>query len=270
MPAAKSNQNPGALRGALVVIKDSFRAAHLHPQIFVYPYAALAFISLTHSFINATVLPNWYSRVFHAADYVTPHKVQAILGIVGFAAFYTALVTAYFTCAVSASVLSLLEDQNTGFLHGMVMVGKKFLRVTGFSLASVFFFPVGIYVQKDRLLKSPIGVLGSSLTLHMAQVAPSILNNDKGFGDTIRDSIDTLGKKWKEGLVLKVGMYLIVFVIVIAPKLAQHQWFKSHAASDIGWLVSLELAVTSLVTFKVVNSIFTTVLYCQAKSRKNT
>ena len=266
MSLAKSSApSVGPIRGAARVIKESLKTAQRHPQIFLYPYIALFFTSITYSLVSATLLPGWYNRIFHTAAYVTPHKFAAILGIVGFSAFYTALVAAYFTSAVAASILAILEDRQVSPWYGLEQVGRNFLRITGFALLAVFFFPIGIIVQRRKLPAGWFGVLGSSLTLHMAQVAPAIFGTHDKFGATVRDSIDTLGKRWREGLVLKVGMYLTIFVFFVLPKIVQHHWFKSKAAIEVSWLISIELAASSYVTFKVVNSIFTAVLYHQAK-----
>jgi len=261
-----SKQKPGAFSGAVSVIKDSVKVTKSHPEILIYPYTALLFISVTYPIVSATIFAHWYRRIFAETGAVAPHKVGIIIGLVGFSAFYTALVTAYFTVAVSAGVLSKLEDRPTPPLYGLLRVIKNFFRVTRFAVLSVFFFPVGVYAQRRKLPRGIVGVIGSSLTLHMAQAAPSILATNKKFGATIRDSIDTLGKAWREGLILKVGTYLAIFLIVALPKLIQHGFFKSHSASNVGWLISLELATSSYVTLKVINSIFTTVLYHRARS----
>jgi hypothetical protein len=263
--SAKQKSNP--FSGAVSVIKDSVVVVKDHPEILVYPYAALLFISVTFPIVSATIFAHWYRRIFSETYALAPHKASAILGLVGFSVFYTALVTAYFTCAVSAGVMSKLEGRPTPPLYGLARVAKNFFRVTRFAVLSVFFFPVGVYVQRRKLPRGIVGVTGSSLTLHMSQVAPAILTTNKSFGATIRDSIDTLGKAWHEGLILKVGMYVAIFLIVALPKLIQHGLFKSHSASTIGWLISLELATSSYVALKVINSIFTTVLYHQARTR---
>jgi hypothetical protein len=263
MPA---KQKPGAFSGAVSVIKDSAKVIRSHPEILVYPYAALLFISITFPIVSATIFAHWYRRIFAETGTIAPHKAGLIIGLVGFSAFYTALVTAYFTVAVSAGVLSKLEGRPTPPLYGLLRVAKNFLRVTKFAILSVFFFPVGVYAQRSKLPKGVVGVIGSSLTLHMAQAAPSILATNKKFGATIRDSIDTLGRAWREGLILKVGTYAAIFLIVALPKLIQHGFFKSHSASNVGWLISLELATSSYVTLKVINSIFTTVLYHKARA----
>lgn len=260
----------GPFRGTVAVVSDSIRVVSDHTEILVYPFVALLFISVTFPIVSASIVAHWYRVVFTQTDVIAPHKTGAIIGLVGFSAFYTALVTAYFTCAVSAGVLSKLEGRPTPPLYGLMRVGKNFFRVTKFALLSVFFFPVGIYAQRRKLPRGIIGVIGSSLTLHIAQVAPSILATDKKFGATLRDSIDTLGKAWREGLILKISTYLVIFLIVALPKLIQHGLFSGHTASNIGWLVSLELATSSYVTLKVINSIFTTVLYHQARNKENT
>lgn len=256
------------IRNCGLVIKDSLRTAHSHPQIFLYPYIALIFISSTYSFISSTLLAHWYSRIFDAADYVAPHKVAAIFGVVGFSVFYTFLVTAYFTTATSASVLAMLDNRPSASLYGLKLVWHNLGRVTKFALLAVFFFPIGIIAQRRKLPTGWFGVLGSSLTLHMPQVAPAILSTKKDFEDTLNDSIDTMGKAWHEGLVIKIGMYLTIFIVIVVPKLIQHQWFKSQTASNIGWLVSIELAASGYVVFKVIGSIFTTVLYHKAKTKQ--
>jgi len=255
-------------RGAAHVIKDSLRVTKNHPEILVYPYGALAFISITFPIVSATTFAHWYKQIFAQTDGIVPSKTGAIIGLVGFSAFYTALVTAYFTCAVSAGVLAKLEGRPTPPLYGFIRVIKKFFKVTKFALLSIFFFPAGIFVQRRKLPRGIVGVVGSSLTLHFAQAAPAILSKDKKFGATLLDSIETLGKSWKEGLILKVGTYLAIFLIVALPKLIQHGFFKGPNASTISWLMSIELASSSYVTLKVINSIFTTVLYNQASNKK--
>jgi hypothetical protein len=255
--------------GAISVIKQSLRVIKSNPHIMIYPYLALFFISITYPILSASIFARWYNRIFVDAGSVAPHRMNIILGLVGFSAFYTAFVTAIFSCAVSAEVSAKMEDRSAPPLYGLVRVMRHFFRVAKFAVLSIFFLPVGIYAQRGKLPRGVIGVIGSSLTLHMAQVAPSILNTNHRFGTTIRDSIDTLGRAWREGLVLKIGMYLTIFLIVVLPKLIQHQWFKSQTASNVSWLISLELAASSYVTLKVINSVFTTVLYHQAKLQEN-
>jgi hypothetical protein len=254
--------------GAVKVLKHSLIVIKDHPELTFYPYAAAFFVSLTYPLVSTTIFAHWYQRVFSSTDVLVPHRAGAILGLVGFLAFYSALVAAYFTCAVSVNVIAKLENRPTPPFYGILRVFKNFYRVTKFALLSVFFFPIGIFVQRRKLPAGWAGVLGSSLTLHMAQVAPSILTTPHKFGDTIRHSIDTLGRAWHASLMLKIWMYTLVFLLVALPKLIQHGLFKGHTASNIGWIISIELGASSLVAFKVLNSIFTAVLYHEARQKK--
>lgn len=267
MPVKQKN---GPFKNSLEVIKDAFRVVRQHPEIGLYPYAATLFISITYPIVSATILAHWYRRIFVNTGEVVPNRARLILGLVGFSAFYVALVTAYFTTAVSASVLAKLEDRPVVPFYGLLRVVKNFFKVTKYAFLSLFFFPIGVFAQRRKLPRGIVGVVGSSVTLHMAQVAPSFLTTNMRVGATVRHSIDTLGRAWREGLILKIGTYVVIFLIVALPKLIQHGFFKSHRASSIGWIVSLELAASSYVVLKVINAIFTTVLYHKARNQKNT
>lgn len=254
---------------AFGTIKESYKIVRSHPQLLLYPYLALLFISVTYPLLSASFIAHWYNRIFADASTVAPHRFSIIVGIVTFSAFYTAFISAYFTTAVSAGVLATLEGKNPSRLYGIRQVIKHFGRVSRFALLSVFFVPMGIYAQRRKLPHGIIGILGSSMTLHMAQIAPAILLSGKvRFGETIRHSIDTMGKTWKEGLALKVGMYLTIFAVIVAPKLIQHHWYKTQTASNAGWIATLMVGASGYVFFKVINAIFTSVLYHQASQSK--
>jgi len=257
----------GPIKRAMSIVRLSFKTVVRDPQIVIYPWLASVFTGLTFPIVSASIFHRWYSRIFSAAGTVAPHKISIIIGLVAFSTFYAAFVGAFFTCAVSASVLAKLEGRSTPPLYGLLRVLKHWFRVARFAILSVFLFPVGVFAQRGKLPKGIVGVVGSSITLHMANLAPAILSTKKSYGATVRDSIDTLGKAWQEGLVLKIAMYLVVFVIIVLPKLIQHNFFTSPKASNVGWLVSLELGATTLAGFKVMNAIFTTVLYHQAKQK---
>jgi hypothetical protein len=261
-------QKDSELKRTFGIIKDSLKVVRQHPEIALYPYAATIFISATYPLVSATILAHWYRQVFNDTGVIVPDRARLVLGILGFSAFYIALVTAYFTTAVSASVLSKLEDRPTPPLYGFLRVGKNIFKVTRYAILSLFFFPIGVFAQRKKLPGGLVGVIGSSLTLHMAQVAPAFLTTNMKLGPTIRYSIDTFGRAWREGLILKIGTYVAIFLVLALPKLIQHGFFKSHHASNIGWVVSLELAASGYVAFKVINAIFTTVLYHKARSQK--
>jgi len=262
-PAADS------LRDAYYVLKDSFKVLKAHPEVALYPYAATVFVSITYPLVSATILANWYGRVFYDAGLYVPHRLGIIIGLVGFSVFYAALVSAYFSCAVAAGVISKLEGRPTPPFYGPLRVIKNFWRVTRFAVLSVFFLPIGIYAQRKKLPGNWLAVLGSSITLRMAQVAPAILTTNHKVGDTVRESVDVMGRAWRPSLVLKIGMYGLVFLTVILPKLVQQGFFKSPNAGSFGWILAIELGASGLVGFKVLNSIFTAVMYHQARNNKN-
>jgi len=259
-----------SMRGAIRVIKHTLRVLKDHPEIAAYPYLAAAFISISFPIVSSTIFAGWYRRVFSDTSGLVPHKAHAVIGLVGFFAFYSALVAALFTCAVSISVIAKLENRDVPPFYGLLRVIKNFFRVVKFAALSIFFLPLGIFAQRRKLPGSWLGVIGSSLTLHMAQVAPAVLTTNKKLGATLRDSIDTLGRAWRESLVLKIWMYVLVFLIFVLPKLIQKGLFSGHTASNVGWIVSIELGASTLVAFKVANSIFTAVMYHEARNKKNT
>lgn len=261
-------QKENEFKRTFEIIKDSLGVVRQHPEIALYPYAATIFISATYPLVSATVLAHWYRQVFNDTGVIVPDKARLVLGILGFSAFYIALVTAYFTTAVSASVLSKLEGRPTPPLYGFLRVGKNIFKVTRYAILSPFFFLVGIFAQRQKLPRGTVGVVGSSVTLHMAQVAPAFLTTNMKMGETIRYSIDTFGRAWREGLILKIGTYTAIFLVLALPKLIQHGFFKSHHASNIGWVISFELAASGYVAFKVINAIMTTVIYHKARSHK--
>lgn len=256
-----------SMHEAYKVLKDSFKVLKEHPEVALYPYAATIFVTITYPLVSATLFANWYGRVFYNAGLYVPHKLGLVIGLVGFSVFYAALVSAYFSCAVAAGVTAKLEGRPTPPLYGLLRVAKHFWRVTRFAVLSVFFLPIGIYAQRRKLPGGWLPVLGSSVTLRMAQMAPAILTTNKKVGDTVRESVDVMGRAWRPSLVLKVVMYGSIFLVIILPKLIQQGFFRSPHAGSFGWILSIELGASGLVGFKVLNSIFTAVMYHQAKGR---
>ena len=248
------------------IIKRSFWATFKDPQILFYPFAAVIFISVSGTIIGSSIFGRWYNQIFAEASAVVPHRVAIIAGLVSFTVFYAALISAYFNVAVAASVLAKLEGHSTELFYGLRQVVKHFWRVSHFALFSPFMLPVGIFVQHRKLPKGLVNVIGSSLSLNMSQIAPEILNTKKSFSQTIVDAIETLGRKWREGLIIKIGLYLAFGLIIVLPKLIQSGFFSGTPSADkIGWLASLIAGASSYVFFKVLSSIITATLYHHAK-----
>lgn len=259
-----------AFHGGLLVIKR-------HPQILVYPYLAALFILVTFPIVNTFVFQIW-SGLSGESIFVPagegPAFLRVLLGLVAFSVFYTIFITAYFNVAMAAGVQAGLENRKVSILYGIKEVLRKFPAVTKFAVLAIFFFPLSIIAQWRRLPRGLPGVIGSSLSLSMAQLAPVILSENKGVLDSIRLSVDTLGKAWKENVVIKVLMWLVIFGLLSAgflPQFVQDNWVDADTARLIGALTAILLSFMAYVVTKVIGSIFTTVLYHQSKGKnKNT
>lgn len=246
------------------------------PQILIYPYLAVLVILATFPIANKIVLEIWngagHPNPLAIAD-EAPNHLRIILGLVTFYVFYTGLVTSYFTCAVSASVLARLEGHPVTILRGLRLSGKHFLEITKFALLAILFFPLGIIAQHKKL-KKPRGIIdtvGGSLSLNIGQLAPAIIAKKKSVLGTIRHSMDTLGEAWHENLVIKIIMYgtlLLLASVSFLPKLVEHYWFSGETAHIVGWMITALLGVTSYILVKVLGTVFTSVLYYRAKTEK--
>jgi hypothetical protein len=255
-----------ATKGSGTIFRD--------PQIILYPLLAGVFILLTLPAANGLAFGIWDKLAPHSVftvDQHLPHKLRIILGLVTFSYFYTTVVTTYFICAVSATVMHKLDDEPTTLLQGLQEVGRHFWRVTHFALLAVFFTPLAVIVQRRKLPRGIVGVLGSAISLHTAQMAPAILHNKKSVSDTIRASVDTLGSLWKEGLLIKVGTWglaILLTTIGFLPKLIEHYWFSGSTARWVGWLATTLLAVSFWVLTKVLGAVYITALYHRALHKK--
>ncbi len=259
------------------VVRRSIGIIKNDPQILIYPYLAIIFILISYPVVGRFVLSMWH-RVDHPAivtkaDQAAPHVLFAHLGLVTFSVFYTLFVTSYFTCMISASAWVELEGKPTSPLYGLRVVGRRFLRVSRFAVLAIFFFPMGIIAQHKKF-KSPHGAfeaISSSFSLSMSQLAPEVVNGDKGVFKTLGQSVDTLGQLWRESLVIRISMFFGILAlgsISLLPKLIEHYWFNDDAAHVIGWIVAVFLGATSYVLLRVIGAVFTTTLYFEAKSKK--
>lgn len=241
------------------------------PQVTVYAYLAVGFIWVTSPLVSRFVVDAWRSVEYtDAANHLVgplDNVLATRLGLIAFPIFYTLFITSYFTCAVSASVLAKLDNRPTVFLYGLRVVAKRFFRVTKFSLLAFLFFPIGIIAQRHKLPRGIIGVLGSSLTLSMSQIAPAIVSRHENLFGTISHSLDTLDKTWRESLLIRLGSLSAFFIlgfISFLPALVQHYWFDGDTARYAGWFLTVLLGVGSIVLTKVLSTVLTTTLYHQA------
>ncbi|OVE78656.1 hypothetical protein BVY00_02225 [bacterium G20] len=266
-----------SFNGAIRIMQRSFRILKKNPYTLIYPYLAIIFILLTSPFVGRLVFNLWHKveqpRAIAEVSTVAPHALLVHLGLVTFSVFYTIFVTSYFTCMISVATLAALEPRQTPPLYGLKAVAKRFLRVSKFAVLAIFFFPLGIIAQR-RKLTTPKGIfeaVSSSFSLSMAQLAPAIVKDNKGVFETICDVVDTLGKAWRESLVIRIGTFVAILLlgsISFLPKVVEHYWFDSHSAHIISWILAALLGASTYVIIRVISTVFTTTLYFEAKNKK--
>ena len=267
----KASENTAEVAGVGVgaILRD--------PGIMAYPVLATIFVLLTYSAVSGAILGLWHhvepqaaTSAIGSVQATVPHSLRDKIGIVSFYYFYTAVVTTYFTVAAAAAVLAKLEGHPTTVLHGLIVVAKHFGRITRFALLSIFYIPLGIFAQRRKLPGGLVGVVGSSATLHSANLAPSILDEKTSVTATVRRSVNTLGNAWREGIIIKVAMWtslLVLATISFIPNLVRSYWFDGSTSHVVGWLTSTVFAFTFFVLTKVIGGVLLTVLYYQAKHR---
>jgi hypothetical protein len=258
------------------IFREGIATLKNNPQIAAYPYMAFLFVIVTFPTVNTIALNVWNHFSADSIVSVTngaPRTLRILLGLVTLSVFYTAFVTTYFTVAASAEVLAKLEGRKVSMFYGLQEVVRRFLRVSWFGLLAIFFFPMGIIAQRRKLSRFPIGiveVVGSSLTLHIPQIAPAIITKNSSLTKTVGISVNTLGEAWKEGLLIRACTFL-TFLLVgslgFLPKLVEHYWFNGQTAHLVGWLVSAFIWATGYVTVKVLGTLFTTTLYYKVSKK---
>lgn len=262
-----------AFSGAGSAVRIGLGAIRRNPQVLIYPYLAATFILVTFPIVNGVVFEIWdslwHSSVISLADQ-TPRNLRILLGLVTFSFFYTIFITAFFSAAMSAEILTKLENDKAPVTRGLSLVIKNFPRIAKFALLAIFFFPLSIIAQRHKLPKGLPHVLGSSLSLNMAQLAPVVLFEKKSVLASIRQSVDTLGGAWKENLVIKIGLWLLILLllsIAFLPGLLEEHWVDSDTAQLIGALSAVLLSFVGYVVAKVIGGVFTATLYHQAQGR---
>ncbi len=248
---------------------------HILRSEFAIVLLAFWLILITIPLVNGLIIAviNWLSNgSIFAAERHTARLVFGILTSV-LTYFYTVLVTAYFTCAMSAAVLAELDGHPEPAKQALRLVLKKFWRIFPFAiLAGLYVLPfVSVWSQKDKLPKRIVEVLGSSISVNVALLSPGILHHHEGLLATVRHSVDTLGKAWKENLVLRVwtyGLIILLGTVGFLPKLIEHYWFNGSTSHIVGWLASTLLVLTLWVTAKIISGLYTTILYWRVTNKK--
>lgn len=265
-----------SITGAGRVVRFGVKGLVKNPQIAVYPYIAASFILLTSPIVTSLVINLWNRiepGVIDRASSELPNVFWEQLGVVAFPVFYAIFVTSFFVCAVAASTLAQLDGRKIPVYYGLQVLGRRFGRIALFALLAPFFFPLGLIAQRRRFrtVKGAWRAISSSFSLNTAQMAPAIVSRDQGVYESVCRTVDRLGMMWKESLVIRIGTFLAILLLGSAsflPKLIESWWFDGDTARIVGWIATILLGASSYVMLRVISTVFTTVIYHQAKSRK--
>jgi hypothetical protein len=253
----------------------SFKSLLRAPQIAIYPILAAGFVLVTSPIISAFVVSMWHKveqpALISGISNQTPHVLLQHLGLIAFSVYYANFVADYFVCSVAAATLAKLENRKVSVFYGLRILKQRFLRITKFCLVSIFFMPLGIIAQRKKMktVRGAFEVVISSFSMSMPQLAAEVITSNDGIMRTIRKSSDTLGKLWKENLVIRAGMIgsvLLLGSISFLPKLVQELFFNSPTAQVIGWVLTAILGASSYVLLHVMSTVITTTLYFEAKN----
>jgi hypothetical protein len=267
---------PGAVHGAKKVADQGFEVLRKDIAVTVYSIFVFLLLLLTIPLVN-TILLAIANSIANQSIFDSEHHLAKVV-FVAIAVFVSAacaaMLLSYFACAVAASTLAQLDGHPAPLLKGLKVFKNRFRHISKFALISIAYIPIGFLAQRQKIATGThinrAEVFGSSLSLSTAQLAPAILYEDKGVHETIQHSVETLGKAWREGLVIKATIYLSVIfltlLIGIMPSLVQAYLSKSSASQELSRLLTILLIICLLLTAKVLGTVFTATLYWQVTS----
>jgi hypothetical protein len=267
---------PGAVHGAKQVADQGFEVLRKDIAVTVYSIFVFLLLLLTIPLVN-TILLAIANSIANQSIFDSEHHLAKVV-FVAIAVFVSAacaaMLLSYFACAVAASTLAQLDGHPAPLLKGLKVFKNRFRHISKFALISIAYIPIGFLAQRQKIATGThikrAEVFGSSLSLSTAQLAPAILYEDKGVHETIQHSVETLGKAWREGLVIKATIYISVIfltlLIGIMPSLVQAYLSKSSASQELSRLLTILLVICLLLTAKVLGTVFTATLYWQVTS----
>lgn len=255
-----------ALRNAGEISQLGFSSLRRDIFIIIYPVMVFLVVLITVPTINALILAAFNGAAHHTIFSFDEQTTKAFFYYIAVivTALYTALIISFFTCLISAAVLAELDGKPAPFLHGLKLIYRHKAKIARFGVFSIpfVFIPIGILAQKHKVFKSTVAVVGSSFSLSMAQLAPAILSEDEeDLYATVRHTVATLGQGWREGLVLKVGSYVVLILLALASLLPRIFSETSNPGHLAGWLVPIFVFLGFLIVTKVLSAVLTATLY---------
>jgi hypothetical protein len=264
---------PDAIHGAKGVAVQGFDVLRKDLAVTVYSLFVFLLVLLTIPTIN-TILLAAANGMANESIFSSHHHIAKVVFVaisLFVSAACVAMLLSYFACAVAASTLAQLDGHPAPLLKGLSVFKNRFKHISKFALISILYIPIGISAQRRKLAKGThinrAEVIGSSLSLSTAQLAPAILYENKDIYGTVQHSVETLGKAWREGLVIKAFIYLSVLILTLSiglvPTFLQAYFSNSSTSQELGRLLTILLVICLLITAKVLGTVFTTTLYWQ-------
>jgi hypothetical protein len=262
---------PDAVRGAKLVAVQGLDVLRKDIAVTIYSVFVFLLLLITIPLINAILLAIANSLANEPVFDSEYHLVKIIF--VALAIFISAacaaMLLSYFACAVAASTLAQLEGHPAPLLKGLKVFKNRFRHITKFAFVSIAYIPIAFLAQSRKMADGThinrAEVIGSSLSLSTAQLAPVILYEDKGIYDTVEHSVETLGRAWREGIVIKVAIYscaiFLTLLIGAMPTLVQSYLSSSGTSQEVSRLLTIVLVISLLLTAKVLGTVFTATLY---------
>jgi hypothetical protein len=270
------NSIPGAIHGARGVALQGLEVLRKDIAVTVYSVFVFLLLLLTIPLINTILLAIANSLANESLFYSQHHLAKIIFVAVAvfLSAACAAMLLSYFTCAVAASTLAQLDGHPAPLLKGLKVFKNRFRHISKFACVSILYIPIAFLAQRQKLANGThinrAEVIGSSLSMSTAQLAPAILSEDKKVFETVQHSVETLGKSWREGIVIKAATYIAVIfltlLIGVLPSLIQSYWFDSSTSQEISRLMTILLVICLLLTAKVLGTVFNATLYWRISS----
>jgi hypothetical protein len=268
---------PDAVRGARGVAIQGFDVLRKDLAVTVYSVFVFLLVLLTIPTIN-TILLAAANGLANEPLFSSHHHFAKIIFValsLFISAVCVAILLSYFACAVAASTLAQLDGHPAPLLKGLSIFRNRFRHISKFALISIAYIPIGFAAQRRKLANGThinrAEVIGSSFSLSSAQLAPAILYEDKSIYETVQHSVETLGKAWREGLVIKAFIYLTVILLTLSiglvPTFVQAYFSNSSTSQELGRLLTIMLVICLLITAKVLGTVFTATLYWQVANK---
>lgn len=250
------------------LLRDSASFIVQHKIILIYPLLAtfitLFTLPIISGFIAATI-----------ATFVSLLNIDIARTVIALIAatllvFYISVVSGIFTCLIVSAVSVRLEHSRTILFAGLVKAIPRWRRVLQFSIASPLFGVIYLLTSRPRSPGQVWTMITTSLSINTALVAPGIINTDRPLVNTLHDSTTVLRRGWKQQLLFKGLVYVVVITLAFASFLPSYIAEKASsidpdAESAAKWIVSAVIWVLLFIATKVISSVFTTILYHRMK-----